>query len=110
MVLSLLRGLTRPLRSHVAGCAPRVRAVSSAADAGMEDACRLQPGRLVIVALRDSAKAPRRLAVIKGPIMGGGGHILLQMDAQQEVAVLRKNIKMALPAPCADGTVGAETR
>jgi len=43
--------------------------------------------------------------------MGGGGHILLQMDAQQEVAVLRKNIKMALPAPCADGAAaGAETR
>lgn len=63
----------------------------------------LDPGSLVVVALRDSAKAPRHLAVIKGPVPGSSGHILLEMDAQQEVAVRRQSIKMSLPPDYADG-------
>lgn len=62
----------------------------------------LDPGSLVVVALRDSAKAPRRLAVVKGAVAGSSGHVLLEMDSQQEVAVRRQSIKLALPPPAAN--------
>jgi hypothetical protein len=71
----------------------------------------LAPGSLVVVALRDSAKAPRHLAVTKGPTTGGGGHILLAMGADQEVAVRRQSIKMVLPSPGTDDDlVAAKSR
>jgi hypothetical protein len=72
-----------------------------AAASGASAASALDPGSLVVVALRDGAKAPRRLAVIKGAVAGSSGHVLLEMDSQQEVAVRRQSIKMALPPPAA---------
>ena len=67
----------------------------------------LRAGRLVVVALRDSARAPRHLAIIKGPA-AGNGNVLLALDAQQEVAVRQQNIKLTLPADGPDaGTAAA---
>jgi hypothetical protein len=52
----------------------------------------LHPGSLVVVSLRDSANAPRRLAVVKGPAAGRGGHVLLEMGQEMHVAVRRESI------------------
>ena len=45
-----------------------------------------------MVSLRDSANAPRRLAVVKGPAAGRGGHVLLEMGQEMHVAVRRESI------------------
>jgi hypothetical protein len=87
------------------------RYASSPSTAGEAAAPGLQAGSLVVVALRDSAKSPRRLAVVKGPAAGPGGYILLEVDAQQEVAVRPQSIKMALPPPSsADGDATGAAR
>ncbi len=46
----------------------------------------------MVVSLRDSANAPRRLAVVKGPAAGRGGHVLLEMGQEMHVAVRRESI------------------
>ena len=97
--------IDQPQRHHpqshpfLRGFAVHRRYASSPSTAGEAAAPGLQAGSLVVVALRDSAKSPRRLAVVKGPAAGPGGYILLEMDAQQEVAVRPQSIKMALPPP-----------
>jgi hypothetical protein len=97
------RGGNHPFLRCFVVPAPRGYA-SSPSTAGEAAAPGLQTGSLVVVALRDSAKSPRRLAVVKGPAAGPGGYILLEMDAHQEVAVRPQSIKMALPPPSsADG-------
>ena len=90
------------------GCAVPAfrRSLAIESTAGEAVAQGLRAGSLVVVALRDSAKSPRRLAVVKGPAAGPGGYILLEMDAQQEVAVRPQSIKMALPAPGDAGEAG----
>jgi hypothetical protein len=104
------RGGNHPFLRGFAVPAPR-RYASSPSIAGEAAAPGLQAGSLVVVALRDSAKSPRRLAVVKGPAAGPGGYILLEMDAQQEVAVRPQSIKMALPPPSsADGDATGAAR
>ena len=41
----------------------------------------LEPGALVVVALTDSSKAPRRLALVKG-LSQGGSHVLLHLPEE----------------------------
>ena len=83
---------------------PGGAALSTSRAGGRDE--ELRAGRLVVVALRDSARAPRHLAVIKGPA-AGNGNVLLALDAQQEVAVRQQNIKLTLPADGPDAAAAA---
>ncbi len=45
-----------------------------------------------MVSLCDSANVPRRLAVVKGPAGGRGGHVLLEMGQEMHVTVRHESI------------------